>query len=127
MARRNIMIVENDIIIANDIISLLEDEGYTVCCAVTSGEEAVESAVRHRPDLVLMNVDLFGKMTGIEAAEFIVKNTHTPIIFVSAYPESYVMNELSTAGSFRYVSKPVDPTELLSSIEKALSNDKGTQ
>lgn len=122
MARRNIMIVENDVIIANDIMVTLTEEGYEICCMTTTGEAALEEAVKHRPDLVIMNVNLQGNMTGIEAADQIVERTRTPIIFLTGYPEHSVMNGRSEAGLFRFVSKPISQTELLSAIEQALSS-----
>ena len=69
MAPPRIMVVEDEGIVALDIRSKLEDKGYVVPAVFPTGEEAIEGAGQHLPDLVLMDIHLAGEMDGTEAAE----------------------------------------------------------
>ncbi len=66
--KRRILIVEDETMIAKDIESKLRNIGYEPLPLVSSGEKAVEKAGKLRPDIILMDVVLDGKMDGIEAA-----------------------------------------------------------
>jgi CheY-like chemotaxis protein len=68
MARANGLVAEDEQVVANDLRSTLQRAGYNVVETVSTGEEAIEKATTHRPDLVLMDIDLEGPMDGIEAA-----------------------------------------------------------
>jgi CheY-like chemotaxis protein len=70
MIKANIMIVEDEAIIAKDIENRLRDMAYATSMA-SSGEQAVEKALQDRPDLILMDIQLKGRIDGIEAAEII--------------------------------------------------------
>ena len=69
MGNARIMIVEDETIVAKNIEERLSMMGYDVCATLTSGEMAVRSAGTVHPDLILMDIKLQGKLTGIEAAE----------------------------------------------------------
>ena len=69
MAKENIMIVEDEIIVARDIQSRLEKMGYSVPVVATSGEEAIKKAAEMHPDLVLMDIKLGGDVDGIDASK----------------------------------------------------------
>ena len=69
MAEAQVLVVEDDNIIAMDIKSRLQALGYAVSAVVFSGQEAIEKAAETQPDLVLMDIRLRGHMDGVEAAE----------------------------------------------------------
>ena len=69
MKQKRILIVEDERIVAEDIRLILESLGYTVPAIGSSAEEAVAHAAKDKPDLVLMDIVLQGKMNGIEAAD----------------------------------------------------------
>lgn len=73
MAKARIMVVEDEAITAKDLQITLEDFGYEVSAIASTGEDAVQKAEEHRPDLVLMDIVLLNKMDGIEAADQIRK------------------------------------------------------
>ena len=82
-----IMIVEDEIAVSQGIQMTLRNLGYQVSAAVTSGKEAIKKAEEKKPDLVLMDIALKGKMDGIEAAGRIRSSLNIPIIFLTAYTD----------------------------------------
>ena len=68
MAQEKILIVDDEVVVAEDIRRQLRSLGYVVVGVVASGSEAVQLAGEHRPDLILMDIKLKGPMDGIEAA-----------------------------------------------------------
>ena len=71
MTQATILVVEDEGIVAQEIKSRLEKEGYSVCGVVHDGERAVAEAEQLKPDLVLMDIRLKGEMDGVEAAGLI--------------------------------------------------------
>jgi len=86
-----ILVVEDERITAEDIKSGLECAGYNVPALVSSGEDAIEKAGKLKPDLVLMDIKLKGKMDGIEAAEQIKYLYNIPVIYLTAYSDEYTV------------------------------------
>jgi len=100
---------------------LLTSVGYEVIEAVT-GEEGVAAAESHRPDLILMDIQLPG-LDGYEATRQIKANPdleHIPIIVVTSYALSGDDVKAFEAGCNAYVSKPFSPRELLAKIREYL-------
>ena len=79
-----ILIVEDEILVATDIQESLESLGYDVQDAVDTGLKAIHSVEKELPDLVLMDINLKGEMTGIEAAKIINQKHDVPIIYLTA-------------------------------------------
>jgi len=120
MAKVNIMIVEDEAIIAEEIKISLEGMGYTVTSVVTSGEQAIEKADQDRPDLILMDIKLKGRMDGIEASEFIRSRFAIPIIFLTAYADENAIERAKLSMPFGYILKPFEDRDLKVAIEMAL-------
>ena len=100
---------------------LLTSAGYEVMEAVT-GEDGVTAAETHRPDLILMDIQLPG-LDGYEATRQIKANPdlkHIPIIVVTSYALSGDDVKAFEAGCDAYVSKPFSPRELLAKIREYL-------
>ena len=100
---------------------LLSSAGYEVIEAVT-GEDGVTAAEMHRPDLILMDIQLPG-LDGYEATRQIKANPdlhHIPIIVVTSYALSGDDVKAFEAGCNEYVSKPFSPRELLAKIREHL-------
>ncbi|MBF0201937.1 MAG: response regulator [Desulfamplus sp.] len=115
-----IMIVEDEVLIADDIKSSLENMGYIIVANVTSGEEAVDEARIKKPDVALMDIRLRGKMDGIEAADLIYSHHEIPVIFLTAYAEDALLDRARSVGSFGYLLKPFEEYELKAAIEMAI-------
>ena len=69
MPKTNILIVEDENIVAKDIQTSMKKLGYTVVGICSNGNDAIQSAEANKPDLILMDIMLKGDMSGIEAAE----------------------------------------------------------
>ena len=113
-----ILIVEDETIVAMEIQDLLENEGWTVVGVASSGEDAIRRARDERPDVVLMDITLRGKMTGIEAAELILDARLVPVLFLTAAADQAGIRRVQerTAGGF--VSKPFEEQSFLGEVRK---------
>ncbi|MBF2066390.1 MAG: response regulator [Calothrix sp. C42_A2020_038] len=118
---KSILVVEDESIIACDIKNSLERLGYNVPAIVAYGEHAIEKAETLQPDLILMDVMLKGDMSGIEAAEQIYTRFHIPIVYLTAYSDEKTLTKAKYTQPFGYVLKPFDDTQLITTIEIALS------
>jgi len=103
----NVLVVEDEHIVAWELTERLRRMGYAVCAAVPSGEEAVRAAQENRPDLVLMDIMLSGPMDGIEAARSILTRLGTPVVFCSAY-SGETRARAERLGPLGFLDKPMD-------------------
>ncbi len=124
MANTRIMIVEDEWTVAEDIKMSLQNLGYTVSSVASSGKEAIQKAGEDRPDLVLMDIVLQGKMDGIEAANQIRSRFNIPIIYLTAYADEKVLERAKITEPFGYIVKPFINEDLKIAIEIALYKHK---
>ena len=115
-----IQIVEDEFIIAGEIRRILENFGYTVTAVVNSGEAAIEKAKADLPDIILMDINLQGRMDGIEAAHIIRNQNNIPIIFVTAYANDEKLERAKKSMPFGYILKPFRDQDIKVAIEMAL-------
>lgn len=115
-----ILVVEDECLVAGDIQETLEFMGYIVTGIATSGEQALSMAGETKPDLVLMDIKLEGKMDGTQAAELIYDLYKIPIIFLTAYSNSFILDQAKKSSPFGYIVKPFDEKELHPMITMAL-------
>lgn len=120
MSRARILIVEDEGIIAQDIQATLEKLGYEVPAIAVVGEEAIEKAAELRPDLVLMDIMLWGGMDGVEAAAHIRERLCIPIIFLTAHSDNATLQRAKVTSPYGYIVKPLVERELRIGIEMAL-------
>ena len=120
----NVLIVEDEVLVARDIQARLSRMGYQVVGTASKGEEAVTMALQTNPDLILMDINLRGDMDGIEAAVKINECRSIPIIFCTAYSNNEVLERAKITSPFGYVLKPFDNRELEINIEIALFKHK---
>ncbi|MEE8392664.1 MAG: response regulator [Anaerolineae bacterium] len=120
MIKTRILVVEDESIVALDIQSQLTDLGYNVLSVVTSGEKAIRKAAEIKPDLVLMDIQLKGKIDGVEAAEQIRTRHNIPVIYLTAHVDKVTFQRAKVTEPFAYLLKPFDERELHTAIEIAL-------
>ena len=116
-----ILIVEDERLIAINLQDRLEEFGYQVVASVASGEAALESSLLLSPDLVLMDIQLSGVMTGTEAARMLWERDQVPCIFLTAFAEQSVLDDAKLANSFGYLVKPFRPAQVHAAIQMALA------
>ena len=121
MKLNKILIVEDEGIQAMNTKLMLLRLGYEVLPIALSGKSAVDLALEHSPDLIMMDIRLRGSMDGIEAAGIIKKKMTAPVIFVSAYADDMTMKRLESADPAGFMEKPVDSAALSSMIAETLS------
>lgn len=120
MAETKILVVEDESIIAEDIGEACRSLGYAVPSVVSTGEMAIEKVKEHKPDLVLMDIMLQGKMDGIEAANEIRRHFNIPVVYLTAYSDEHILERAKITEPFGYIIKPFKERELHISIEMAL-------
>jgi CheY-like chemotaxis protein len=118
--QKQILVVEDEPIVSLDLQQRLEKMGYRVPVVVASGEEAIESTLDSTPDLVLMDINLQGKMDGVEAAERIRALHQVPVIYLTAYSNDQTLARAKITEPFGYLLKPFEERELQTTIEIAL-------
>lgn len=124
MANTQILLVEDDGLVAKDIQSMLERLGYDVSAVVAYGEEAIKKAEETRPDLVVMDIGLRGDMDGTEAAAHIREQLNIPVVYITAYGDDSTLERAEKTRPLGILIKPCGEEELHKGIELALSRGK---
>src|SRR2546421_11704969 len=113
-----ILVAEDETIIRLDLVEMLGRAGLEVCAEARDGEEAVELARRHEPDLAIMDVKM-PRLEGIEAARRILDERPIPIVMLTAYGQDDLVARAVEAGVFGYLVKPFREQDLLPAIATA--------
>lgn len=119
-----ILVVEDEVIVAEDIADRLKKLGYAVAGTVSSGEEAIQKAAETQPDLVLMDIVLKGAMDGVTASEQIRNNIDIPTVFLTAYADEKTLQRAKLTDPFGYIVKPFQQNDLRVAIEIAVHRHK---
>lgn len=119
MGQDKILIVEDEALSAIDLHRILEKIGYAAQIT-TSGEEAVELAGKEVPAVVLMDINIHGKMDGIQAAEKIGLAFGIPVIFMTGYNDEEIVAKTRHINPQAILSKPLDIEILKSAIKSAI-------
>ncbi|KAF5078764.1 response regulator [Methanospirillum sp. J.3.6.1-F.2.7.3] len=117
MPENSVLIVEDDEIITRVLLSMLRDGGFVLHTPVNSGEQVIEQVAAERPDIVLMDIDLPGAISGIEAATELFNIFTIPVIFVTGHDERKILEKAIGALPFGFLIKPVNPNLLYSAIK----------
>lgn len=118
MIQSNILIVEDDMIIAMDIQERLESFGDSVPTIVTTGEEAISKTPELKPDLIIMDIGLKGSMNGIETVEKIRENFKIPVIYLTGNSDLLKQTNITDP----CIVKPFEDEELKRLITSLLDN-----
>jgi CheY-like chemotaxis protein len=121
--RKKLLIAEDEALVAENLREFAEKAGYRVIAVVSTGEEAVERITKNPADLILMDVRLAGRLTGVEVIQLIHQNIkEIPVIFLSAYTEDLFPEVSSISPAlYRYISKPYKEEDLESIIRELLT------
>ena len=118
---QRIMVVDDEASIAAYLEECLEFMGYKVVGRASSGESAVDMAKQFRPDLILMDIVMPGKLDGIDASRIINAEMDIPIIFLTAYADDNFIKRAKNVDPYGYIIKPFQEAELKATIEITLS------
>ena len=120
MEEIQVLIVEDEAIVSMDLRYKLESMGYIVSAEIGSGEEAVDTVSRLRPDVVLMDIGLSGEMDGIDAAAQIRDRFGVPVVYLTAYLGGDTLERAEMTEPSGYILKPVDDAKLRAVVEMAI-------
>jgi PAS domain S-box-containing protein len=115
-----ILVVEDEYVIAADLVARLERLGYANVAHAADGEAGIQSALKEKPDLVLMDIHLGQALDGIAAAEIIRSRIGSPVVFLTAYADEERLKRAQLTQPFGYLLKPFQDRDLHVAIEMAL-------
>lgn len=122
MEKVKILVVEDEVIIADNICDTLEELGYETLEPAINYTEAVEIIEKEKPDIAILDIQLSGKKTGIDLAKKINEDFDFPFIFLTSNADKATVNDAKTVNPPAYLVKPFSREELYTSIEIALHN-----
>jgi len=122
--KTKILIVEDQIIAAEDLKKELKELDYNVTSLVRKGENVIDHIKEDHPDIVLMDIKLPGKLDGIETSKRVKNMFNIPVVYITAYSNSEVIERAKNIGSAGFITKPFSRKELYSNIEMALSRSR---
>ena len=116
----SILIVEDEVLFAEDISQLLKEEGHTVCGVANNPIQALQLMKTEYPDIILMDINLNHEIDGIQLIKLIKEDYKNPFIFMSAYSDQKIIDRAKKTKPWGYVLKPINEKELLITIELVL-------
>ncbi|MFF3175358.1 ANTAR domain-containing response regulator [Streptomyces sp. NPDC057900] len=115
-----VVIAEDEALIRLDLKEMLEEEGYSVVGEAGDGQQAVELAREHKPDLVILDVKM-PVLDGISAAEKIAEESIAPVLMLTAFSQRDLVERARDAGAMAYLVKPFSKSDVVPAIEMAVS------
>jgi PAS domain S-box-containing protein len=122
-----VLIVDDEVVVAEDIRRQLRSFGYTVVGVASSGSDAIRLGGEHRPDLILMDIKLKGSMDGIETARSIQARFDIPVIYLTAFSDEETLERARRTLPLAYLIKPFVSTDLRAAVELALFRHRVTK
>lgn len=120
MPDTRIMIVEDETLIALDIENSLSSSGYTVVATAYGGDEAIRLALVHRPDLMLVDINLGTGPDGIDVVSEVRNHIDAEVIFITAYDDRSCRGRALSSEPAGYLTKPVKGSDLFAAVELAI-------
>ena len=115
---KKVLIVDDDIMAAMFLEESLLQNGFMVTDRVPKGEMAVESAVKNKPDVVLMDIQLAGKLNGIQTAQQILSLTPVSVIFITGYDSEQIRDQAKELNPLAYLIKPTNIVQIIDMLSE---------
>jgi len=119
-AKRRAVVAEDEALIRMDVVETLREAGFEIVGEAGDGARAVELALELRPDVVVMDVKM-PEMDGITAAEKIAKESAAPVVLLTAFSQTELVERARDVGAMAYLVKPFTPADLIPAVEIAIS------
>ncbi|HPB59552.1 MAG TPA: HD domain-containing protein [Candidatus Saccharicenans sp.] len=120
MAKARILIVEDEALVARDLVNTVKSLGYEVTDLVQNGEVVVQSVEKNLPDLAIMDIVLKGRVDGIEAAAILWEKYSIPVVYITSFADDLTFERAKLTEPFGYLIKPYEERELELTIEITL-------
>jgi len=120
--RYDVLVAEDEAIIALEIKQLLSRNNYNVVGVVKCGEDLVKESEKKNPDLIVSDIRLKGDLDGIDAVNIIHKSKNTPVIFVTGYGDDSTYSKALTASPSAFLLKPFSEGKLIKSVKEIIGN-----
>jgi len=120
-ARVNILLVEDEALVASYIRDVLEESGFVIAGVASSGPEAISLASEEAIDLALVDIKLAGPMDGIEVARLLNERFEVRSIFLSGLYDADTMERAKIAQPLGFLQKPFRPSQVFNALEKAIA------
>lgn len=127
MEGTRVLIVEDEVIVAQSIVSMVEKMGFESIGTAMRATKALEMARLHKPDIALLDIKLKGEETGIWLAERLKSELNIPFIYLTSHGDKRTVEEATSTTPYGYVLKPVDETSLFVTIKTAMSRFEAEQ
>lgn len=128
MGKANILIVEDENIVALDIKQTLISIGYSVVGVLSKGDDVRDFLNKNKiPDLILMDIMIKGNETGVEVAKWVNANYQVPIVFLTAHSDEKTLSAAKDSDPYGYIVKPFKEVDLKSGVDIALNRFKKAQ
>ncbi len=119
----SILIVEDELIVAESLALDLQRKGYAIAGIVSSGQEAIHVVSQRPPDIVLMDIMLKGSLDGIETSKAIRQKQSVPIIYITAFSDRATLERAKQSQeTLHYLVKPIRLKDLVKTIEAVLES-----
>jgi two-component system cell cycle response regulator len=118
---QTVLVVEDEIEVAQDIRRTLIGFGYEVPVVAATGSDALNAVERHAPDIALVDIQLDGSLDGVQTAVSLQEKHHVPVVYLASDADDAILERAKETGPYGYIVKPFTDRELRTSIEVALS------
>lgn len=122
MEKVRIVIIEDEFPIAEDMLTQLERQGYSVTDVFASAEKALPALQQRMPDILLVDINLLGEMDGIQLVEKLQKKVKFPLVYITANSDQYTYQKARKTNPNAFLVKPFSHLNLLTAIDLALQN-----
>jgi len=120
LEKTKVLVVEDEVIVARDVLNMLQTLGYQAISVTSNPEETIKTAKRELPHIVLMDIMLEGKLSGVEIADYIYTELDIPIVYLTSYSDETTIQKAKKTEPFGYLLKPFEEQDLKTTIEIAL-------
>lgn len=118
--QKRVLIVENEVIVADDISRIVAELGCSPLEPAFSFTQAIDYFTSHLPDLVILDIRLNSKQTGIDFAEWLRKSHQTPIIYLTVFDDELTLARGKRTQPQAYLVKPFADEELKHAISQVI-------
>ena len=122
MNKRKVIVVEDELLIRKQLISILEKLDYEVIASYSNGDHFLDNLSSYHPDIILFDINIKGSKDGIVLAQIVRDKYEFPFVFVTSYADKATLEAAKQTRPNGYIVKPFDERDIMSTLEIALFN-----